>query len=53
MSRRAPFPRQVDDFPNDDRISYSKSDDKWLLVDENNEEWEFNTAAEKWSQPVR
>ena len=49
---RAPFPNQIDQFADDDRISYAKSDDRWLLVDENDEEWEYNTVAEKWFQPV-
>ena len=52
MSRRTPFPQRVTDFADDDRISYSQTDARWLLVDEDNEEWEFNTMAEKWFQPV-
>lgn len=47
-----PFPSNPDEFDQDDRISYSKVDGTYILVDENDEEWEFNSSAKRWFQPV-
>ncbi|KAF2176740.1 hypothetical protein K469DRAFT_755462 [Zopfia rhizophila CBS 207.26] len=46
------FPTNVADFANDERISYSTADGKWLLVDENDKEWEFNETVKKWTEPI-
>jgi len=52
MGRGAPFPRDVAEFDTDDRISYSKLDGKYILIDDDNEEWEFSEATASWFQPV-
>jgi hypothetical protein len=52
MGRGAPFPRDVADFDTDERISYSTIDGKYILIDDDNEEWEFSEATGKWFQPV-
>lgn len=52
MARGAPFPHEKDDFDNDDRISYSKLDGKYILIDDDNEEWEYSEVTGKWFQPV-
>ncbi|KAF2264586.1 hypothetical protein CC78DRAFT_463443 [Lojkania enalia] len=51
-SKRTPFPQDVDDFKNDERISYSFADSKYLLVDEDGEEWEWNSSVNKWFVPA-
>jgi HIV Tat-specific factor 1 len=52
MARGAPFPHDPAEFDSDERISYSRADEKYLLVDDDGEEWEFNPATGKWHQPV-
>ena len=52
MTERKPFPRDPAEFPHDDRISFSTTDNKYLLVDENNQEWEFNAFSKAWTQAV-
>jgi HIV Tat-specific factor 1 len=52
MARGAPFPREVEEFDQDDRVSYDTQEQKWLLVDDSNEEWEFSEATKSWFQPV-
>lgn len=52
MPRGAPFPRDIAEFDADDRISYSRVDGKYILIDDDNEEWEFSEATGSWFQPV-
>ena len=49
---RAPFPQNVSDFENDERIAFTSSMGVWHLLDENGEQWEFNERAQRWHQPV-
>ena len=37
MARTNPFPKDIDQFDNDDRVSFDKQENKYLLVDENAE----------------
>lgn len=53
MAQRAPFPNDPDTFDGDDRISYSKQDARFILEDEEGEEWEWLTGPGKWSKTVR
>lgn len=53
MAQRAPFPNDPDTFDGDDRISYSTQDGRFLLEDEEGEEWEWLTGPGKWSKTVR
>jgi HIV Tat-specific factor 1 len=46
------FPHDEAEFAQDDRISFSTTDNKYLLVDENNQEWEFNALTKAWAQAV-
>lgn len=52
MARGDPFPRDIEEFGNDDRISFDSVEKKYLLVDDDQEEWEFSEATGKWFQPV-
>ncbi|OCK83087.1 splicing factor U2AF-associated protein 2 [Lepidopterella palustris CBS 459.81] len=49
---RTPFPRAIEEFENDDRISYSKTDAKWILEDDDGSEWEFNEDLNRWVQSL-
>lgn len=49
----AAFPTSVDDFDTDDRISWSKVDNKYILEETNGNEWEFDTELKRWVQTVR
>lgn len=46
------FPRTQEDFDNDYRVSFDKSNKKWVLEDENSGEWEWNEKIEKWVPSV-
>lgn len=48
----APFPREVAEFGDDERISYSKVDAKWILEDEADREWEFNEISGHWMEKI-
>ncbi len=52
-TERIPFPHSVEDFGDDPRISYSKTDGKWILEDDDGSEWEYNDALSKWMPSVR
>lgn len=52
MPRGAPFPKDIADFDNDERVSFSRLDGKYILVDDDGEEWEYSEATGKWFQPV-
>ncbi|KAF2196536.1 putative nuclear mRNA splicing factor-associated protein [Delitschia confertaspora ATCC 74209] len=52
MADVQPFPHEVDDFGNDERVAFSKAAGKWLLEDENGTEWEFNETAGRWTQTI-
>ncbi|KAH7130654.1 nuclear mRNA splicing factor-associated protein [Dendryphion nanum] len=46
-----PFPKDPETFLQDDRIGYSRADDKYLLW-EDNKEWEWNPQTEGWFLPA-
>lgn len=45
---RVAFPQSPEDFENDERVSYSKLDQKWILEEEDGQEWEFDEGARRW-----
>ncbi|KAI7720658.1 hypothetical protein KC353_g2002 [Hortaea werneckii] len=47
-SDRAPFPTNPEDFDTDERISFSKASETYLLEDENGDEWEWVARQSKW-----
>ena len=51
-SRKA-FPKLLEQFGEDPRVSYSKLDGKWILEDEDGSEWEFNDNLMRWMPSVR
>ncbi|TGO08080.1 hypothetical protein BTUL_0227g00180 [Botrytis tulipae] len=44
----APFPTNPEEFDSDDRISFSKLDQKYLLVQDDGTEFEFDDAIKRW-----
>lgn len=48
----APFPTNPEEFDADDRISWSKLDNKFVLVQENGDEFEFNGAVKRWVRVI-
>jgi len=42
------FPTNPDDFGSDDRISFSKLDNKFLLVQDDGSEFEFDQTIKRW-----
>lgn len=51
-SDRAPFPTNPEDFDTDERISFSKASETYLLEDENGDEWEWVARQSKWVPAV-
>ncbi|GME23137.1 Nuclear mRNA splicing factor-associated [Neofusicoccum parvum] len=49
---RAPFPTSVEEFDADPRIAFSRSDDKWILEEDNGNEWHYDLELKRWVQPV-
>lgn len=46
------FPTDPNEFGEDERISWSKLDDKWLLETEQGTEYAWDTALRRWVQAV-
>lgn len=44
-----PFPTDVQEFDSDDRISFSKLDNKFIAVHDDGTEFEFDPELKKWS----
>lgn len=44
----SPFPTDPSEFDADDRISFSKLDNKFLLVQDDGSEFEFDDALKRW-----
>jgi len=42
------FPTNPEEFDSDDRISFSKLDNKYLLVQDDGSEFEFDHAIKRW-----
>ncbi|CAL3963701.1 hypothetical protein PZA11_001243 [Diplocarpon coronariae] len=47
-----PFPSNPENFDSDDRISFSKLDNKFVLVQEDGTEFEFDDAIKRWIPTV-
>lgn len=47
------FPKTLDQFQTDPRVSWSKLDNKWVLEDDKGDEWEFDETHERWIPSVR
>lgn len=50
---RPNFPTNPEDFDADDRISFSKLDNKFILETEDGQEFEFDDALKRWIPAVR
>lgn len=48
----APFPTNPEEFDGDDRISFSKLDNKFVLVQDDGTEFEFDDALKRWVSTV-
>lgn len=46
------FPTDPEEFDTDDRISFSKLDNKFVLVQEDGTEFEFDEALKRWVSTV-
>lgn len=44
----ASFPTNLEEFDSDDRISFSKLDQKFVLVQDDGAEFEFDDAIKRW-----
>ena len=53
MADRAPFPTELDEFNDDDRVSYDQVSQRHKLEDERGEEWEWLPTHGKWIPVVR
>ncbi|KAK4508319.1 hypothetical protein PRZ48_002057 [Zasmidium cellare] len=49
---RKPFPYDQESFGDDERISFSKVANKFILEDENGIEWEWHPTVERWTQTI-
>ena len=49
---REGFPADVDEFDADDRVSFSKTDGKWILETDEGTEYEWDNALKRWIQAV-
>lgn len=47
------FPTNPEDFDADDRISFSKLDNKFILEADDGQEFEFDEALKRWVPAVR
>ena len=50
---RSSFPQNADDFDADERISFSKVDNKFILEAEDGQEFEFDDVLKRWVPAVR
>lgn len=50
---RSSFPTNAEDFDADDRISFSKLDNKFILEADDGQEFEFDNALKRWVPAVR
>jgi hypothetical protein len=53
MTGSGGFPKNKDDFADDNRISFYEDDDKYILEDESGKEWEWVEETGKWVPSVR
>ncbi|KAI9765266.1 MAG: hypothetical protein M1840_007465 [Geoglossum simile] len=45
---RAAFPKSVEEFEHDPRVSFSRLDEKWILEAEDGSEFEYDDALRRW-----
>ena len=50
---RAPFPHDTEEFDNDERISFSKVSNKYILEAEDGQEFEYEATLKRWVPVVR
>ena len=50
---RSSFPQNPEDFDADDRISFSKLNNKFILETEDGQEFEFDDVLKRWVPAVR
>lgn len=50
---RSSFPTNPEDFDADDRISFSKLDNKFILETDDGQEFDFDDALKRWVPAVR
>ena len=53
VPERLPFPPNPEEFDADDRISFSKVDNKFILEAETGQEYEYDHALKRWVEVVR
>lgn len=46
------FPKTVEDFENDPRVSFSKLNSKYILETDEGTEWEYDEARQQWMPSV-
>ena len=51
--RASSFPKEVEEFDADPRISFSKLDNKYLLENDDGQEYEFDEKLKRWVPVVR
>jgi len=49
---RAPFPHTREEFAEDERVSFSKEINRFILEAEDGTEWEFNEPLGRWQEAV-
>lgn len=50
---RSSYPTNLEDFDADDRISFSKLDNKFILEADDGQEFKFDDALKRWVPAVR
>jgi HIV Tat-specific factor 1 len=50
---RAPFPQNPEEFDGDDRISFSKVSNRFVLETEDGQEFEYHHDLKRWIEVVR
>jgi len=45
---RAAFPKSLEEFEHDPRVSFSRLDGKWILEAEDGSEFEYDDALRRW-----
>lgn len=53
LPERAPFPANPEEFDADDRISFSKLENRFILEAENGQEYEYDNELKRWVEVVR
>ena len=46
--KRRPFPQEVEEFKNDDRVQYDQGSQAYVMHDERGENWEWLAPRSKW-----